>query len=819
MVVGNKFPDDLSTNIGLAEINNNSLETTNNYFNNTAIKNQEGTIEAEDLLRALLRNWYWILLCMLLSAAIATIYLRYTIPIYQASSKILIKGDPGSGGTLSEEAVLQEIGVLKPSTDLNNEIQILKSRTLMQQVVEALGLQVGYFGLGVLKSTELYKNVPVKLDSVKWGGTRLNAEFEIKIKNNSEFTVLHEEVESQHSFSEPFTLSRDTFYLSRNLSSNSKVRNLRIETGFYVMQYLKNLQIKVAENSDVLVLEMQDPIREKAKDILNELFELYNQATIDDKNQVAKKTLDFINERLKLLTEELSVVEGGLEDYKENNNIPTETPESVNILLGEVSSYDNALTQLQIQAELLNSIEESLNKGIAVLDFIPSNIMVDQGEGLNLEIERYNTLVLARERIERSAQADNPELISINNQLENARKNVLENLSTLRLGQELTIRENEAKLQRLQARINQIPRQQRELLEIKRQQNIKEELYLFLLQKFEETALSAAITVPNARLIDAPLAGPIPISPIPLQVYAVSLLLGLVIPIGLITLREIFDDNIYREDNLKSLTNIPVLGGIPWDKTGHHVVVRSASRTAIAETFRLLRTNLNYLFRSSDKTTKSLLVTSAQGGDGKTFICINLGISISLTNKRVVLVGMDLRKPKLAEYFLKASDVELPGLTNFLIGDNSVYEIVQASAENENLFVVASGPVPPNPAELLSKDKLSELFSYLNQEFDYIIIDTAPVSLVADAFLLEQYVDHTLFVTRSGKTKKGAISMFEQIRADKKLPDMAIVLNGIKKGKGTGYGYDGYGYGYDYGYYSDEKVNKRKFWPWSKKKQ
>jgi capsular exopolysaccharide synthesis family protein len=791
------------------------LEITNNHFNNTAIQDREGTIEAEDLLRALLRNWYWILLCILLSAALATIYLRYTIPIYQASGKILIKGDPGTGGTLSEEAVLQEIGILKPSTNLNNEIQILKSRTLMQQVVEELRLDAAYFGLGRLMSVELYKNVPVRLDSVKWGGTRLNAEFEIEIKNNSELTVLYEEVESQHFFNQPIVLNKDTFYLSRDTTSKSTVRNLRIETGFFVMQYLKNLEIKVAENSDVLILEMEDPIREKAKDILKELVELYNQAAIDDKNQVAKKTLDFINERLKLLTEELSAVEGILESYKENNNIPTETPESVNILLGEVSSYDNTLTQLQIQAELLISIEENLSKGIAVLDFIPSNVMVSQGEGLNVEIERYNTLVLARERIERSAEANNPELISINNQLENARKNVLENLRTLRLGQDLTISENEAKIKSLQSRINQIPRQQRELLEIKRQQTTKEELYLFLLQKFEETALSSAITVPNARLVDAPIAGPVPISPIPLQVYAISVLLGLLIPVGVITLREIFDDNIYSEDNLKSLTTIPFLGGIPWDKSGKQVVVGSASRTAIAETFRLLRTNLNYLFRSSDKKTKSLLITSAQGGDGKTFVCINLGISLSLTNKRVVIVGMDLRKPKLAEYLLQSPDVEVSGLTNFLIGDNSVYEIVQATEVNDNLFVVASGPVPPNPAELLSKEKLKELFAYLNQEFDYIIIDTAPVSLVADAFLLEPYVDHTLFVTQSGKTKKGVIPMFEQIRADNKLPDIALTLNGIKKGKGSGYGY---GYGYDYGYYSDDVSKKRKFWPWQKKK-
>ncbi|MEL6835036.1 MAG: polysaccharide biosynthesis tyrosine autokinase [Bacteroidota bacterium] len=788
------------------------MEQTNSIFDNQQVEVPD-SFEIRELLFAFLRNWYWVLLCVGISFLAARMYLRYTIPVYQANSKILIKQDAGSGGGLSEEAVLQELGVLKSSNNLNNEIQILKSRTLMAQVVSELGLNVQYYGVGRVKTTELYHGSPIILDSVRWGRTRKRASLELEINDGESFTIFNDEEETRHTYKQAVVVERDTFWFSKTLSEQSSTKRLRIEVGQAVGRYQSKLNIRLAADySSVLALEMEDPVRKKAIDILDKLVEVYNQAAIDDKNQVSKKTLEFIDERLVLLTEELSNVEGGLERYKEQNDISTEAGGTVGLILSEISGYDNALTQQQIQLELLNNVESSLTGGIAAFEIIPANVMLSDGEGLNREIERYNGLVLRRERLERSATPDNPELASLNKQLEEAQTSVLSSLRSLRQALQLTIRETTTKIQGLQSRINQIPRQERELLEIKRQQNIKEALYLFLLQKREETALSAAITVPNARLVDAPVAANKPISPVPLRVYAVSLLFGLMLPIGMITVREFFDNKVYSEEDVKRLSQIPVLGGVPQHDEDEHIVVRSNSRTAIAETFRLLRTNLGFLFRSKQgDESKAILVTSGLSGDGKTFISVNLGISLALINKRVILVGMDLRKPKLVQYLQNSSDTDNVGLTNFLVSDNKLEDIVQATDIHPNLFVLPSGPIPPNPSELLSREKLTELFTYLKQEFDYVVIDTSPIGLVADAFLLEPFIDNALFVARYGKTEKATISNYEQIRRENKLPGLALILNGMRKGKGSNYSYGySYGYGYGYGYY--EQDEKKSIW-------
>jgi tyrosine-protein kinase Etk/Wzc len=780
--------------------------TTPNGYPAPQAQLDDDDLDIRELVSAILRNWYWLVLSLGLAFLAARFYMRYAVTIYQAGAKILIRDESSSSSSLSEEAILQELGITRVNNSLVNEIQILKSRTLMQEVMETLGLGVQYIGQGRLKDSELYRSSPVLLDSARWGGGKQRASLELQPRDEYTFTFFGEGEEARlHAYGQPLIVKKDTFWLSRDPAGEREGSRLRINIGQGPAPYLRKLNISIADKvSSVLEVKMEDPVAQKAADIVNTLVRVYNQAAIDDKNQVAKKTLVFVDERLRLLTQELSGVEGGLESYKARNEIPAETGPAVSMTMSEIARYDSELTQRQLKLELLRAMRELLGEDAERFDFLPANLLLDEAAGLDRQIAEYNNLLLERERLRRTAAPDNPQLRGLDQQLRGMRANIAQNMDVLGQNLQLSIRETQLKLEQLRRRLGQAPRQERELLEIKRQQNIKEALYLFLLQKREETALSAAVTTPNARVIDAALPGS-PVSPKPLQVYAICLMLGMVLPIGTIMLRKLFDDKVYGEADLKGLSAAPLLGAIPRNRSGRPLVIQANSRGAVAEMFRLLRANLRYL--AAGKPQQSILVTSGLGGDGKTFIALNLGVSLALAGKKTVLLGMDLRKPKLAQYLVGQPDHAGQGLSNFLVGEAEPAQLIRPSGVDARLYYLPSGPIPPNPAELLGSDKIPELFAYLRQHFDHILIDTAPVGLVADALLLEPFVDITLFIVRHGKTPQGIIRRFEQLRVEKKLTTPALVLNGVRMGKGYDYGY---GYGYGYGYYVEEK--KRKWW-------
>jgi len=759
----------------------------------------EQEFDIQGLLLAFLRNWYWILLCLILGFVGARLYLRYTHPVYLAKGTILIKGDPASAsGALSEEAVLQELGVTLPNVNVINEIQILKSRSLMMEVVRELGLDIRYIGEGRIMDTEYYSDPPVRLDTLSRGSANLA----IRMLDDRRFTLYRDEVEERTcTFGEPFVVDGDTFQISRRQGYGLRENLLKIQVRpaeVIATNLLRQLTIKPVEAySNVLSLEFKDRIPARATDILNTLVEVYNQATIDDKNQVARKTIAFVDERLRLLTAELSAVEGDVENYKERNEIPTEAAANVSLLLSQLSASDSELATLQIRQDLLDAIEASLTEDTEKYELIPANtFLIDAGE-LTTQIERYNTLLLERERLLRSAGADNPLLRDATEQLAALRVVIVQSIRLVRQSLELSIGETRRKLDQLQQRIGAVPRQERELLEIKRQQNIKESLYLFLLQKKEETALSSAVTVANARVIDAAIPERSPISPNPMQAYAFGLMLGLALPVGVIFLRQIMNDKIYTEEDIKAATNTPLAGVIMQNQGKENIVVQAKSRTAIAEMFRMLRTNLNYL--AAGGSYQTILITSGMGSDGKTFLATNLGMSLALSGKRTVVVGVDLRKPRVARYLTGKNDHEEIGLTNYLVDEMPLESIIHPTDYSPAFFYIPSGPIPPNPAELLDSPRVRDLFANLSENFDHIIIDTAPVLLVTDAYLLSEYADITLFPVRFGQTPQWVLKSLEEIRKEQKMNNPAIVLNGVKKGKGYGYGY-----GQRYSYYEEE---------------
>lgn len=786
--------------------------TPNNFPPYDPQGSEEEALDIKALLFSVLRKWPWIALCVVVAMVIGRTYLRYAKPIYQSRATVLIKEDASTSGVLSEEVVLQELGIASPKSNIANEVQFLKSRALMSEAMDKLGLYVKYTGEGRVKSTELYRDSPVVVDSLRWGADRNHTTFQVEVLDPLRFRYFLEDDEEgqEHRFSRPLVLAQDTFWLRYNPNNRSEDIRLTLEVGVSPSKYLRALKISTVEDyASVLALQIQDPVSEKAADLLNMLIKVYNSVAIDDKQQVAEKTLEFIDERLRLLTKELSSVEGGLESYKERNSIPTETAGAIDIILNEISTYDNAMTQQQIKLELLSTVEDMLGRDVEEFELIPANLVLEDAMGLNEQIAQYNQLISNRERLKRSAAVNNPQLIEINQQLGKLRGNIVSSIELYKRSVRLTNEETRQKIDQLQRRVNQVPRQERELLEIKRQQNIKEALYLYLLQKKEEMALSAAIVVPNARVIDRAVPSPVPIAPVSRQIYAISFLLGLMLPVGFIFLREMLDTNIYTEADVENMTDIPLLGVVLESKSRSSIVVTENSRSAIAERFRLLRTNLAYL--SPGKKRQTILITSGAGGDGKTFIALNLAMSLSLNGHKTVLIGMDLRKPKTSQYLNQDADPQREGVANFLVDDIDPAKIIYPSDAHENLYHIPSGPIPPNPAELLSmRGRMEELFTYLRSEFDYILIDTAPVGLVTDALLLQSHADVNLFVVRHGKTPRDTVQRVEKMYRDGKLGNPAIILNGMKVGKGYGY------YQQDYGYY--QETNKRKWLPTLKSK-
>jgi capsular exopolysaccharide synthesis family protein len=531
-----------------------------------------------------------------------------------------------------------------------------------------------------------------------------------------------------------------------------------------------------------LNISLKDPVWERGITIVAKLIEVYEKEAVEDKNLIASNTLNFIDERLKYLTAELTDVEKNVELYKKENGL-TDVGSDAALFTSSASEYNKKLADLDIQIELLSSIETYLQKQGEQFEMIPSSLNIQDPTLLSL-IAKFNELQLQRQRMLRGSQPDHPLVINMNEQLANLRVNIRENLRTIKNGLGITRQNLLANSARFESKKRMVPAMERELLEINRQQGVKAGLYLYLLQKREESALSLAATVSNTRIIDAPSAG-YPDGPNKMTFYMMAILFGIAVPFAVLYLRDMINDKVQHLREVEKSTATPILGELAHDKTGETLVVTHGSRSVITEMFRHIRTNLQ--FATAGKENKVILITSGMSGEGKTFFSINLGASLVSTGKRVVVLGMDLRKPRLIKA-LNLSDTL--GITNYLISDAvSVNDIVRPLGVMEDLFVIGSGPVPPNPAELMMSPKIGKLINILKESFDYVIIDTAPVGQVVDAFMLAPYIDSTIYLVRYNFTPKPLLETIQKIYKERKLSHPMIVLNDAKEKKGYGYGY------------------------------
>ena len=748
-----------------------------------------------------LRFWYLFMFGAVLCLGIAYVHLRYAIPQYYISSKLLIKDGTTESG-VSGSKVFSDIEAFNSIKNIDNEIEILKSKSLMQRVLSELSLNISYYVKGNLNDVEIYgADVPVKIVVTKLDSVAVRSgSFILHLKKNNTFELEENEQISTYKYgqriSKPYgeftieAVSGDVAYLS-NKPLIVSFNDLNILAKIYSQKLTITQPNKAAS---VVILGLTDAVPEKGKDIINKLVEVYNKEAVEDKNLLASTTLSFIDERLTFLTTELTDVEKNVERYKRMNEI-TDISSQARLYMEEASGYNKQLAELGVQIDVLESIEGYLNKQGSQYSLVPSSLTI-QDPTLNKLIARFNELQLERERMLRTTQATNPLVQNMSDQLLSLRTSILENLRNIKSSLSISRKNLQSKSGQFGSRIQKVPAIERALQEISRQQGVKESLYLYLLQKREESALTLASSISTSRTIDAAEAGDFPISPKRTTTYLIALLIGLSVPFFGIYLMDLLNDKVLSKKEVQQLTATPILGEIPHSNLAEGLSITKEERSLVAEFFRLIRANLQ--FATVGKANKVLMVSSSMSGEGKTFFSLNLGASLALTGKSVVVVSFDLRKPKL----MKSMGLsEKHGVTNYLVSaDMPLDEVIVPAAAVPGLFLIGSGPVPPNPTELMMSTKVAELINSLKERFDYIIIDTAPIGMVADAYTLAHLIDSFIYLVRARYTQKVQLSIIDDIYQHSKFPYPMIVLNDVRRAPGLKYGY---GYG-------DEYIEKKK---------
>jgi capsular exopolysaccharide synthesis family protein len=761
----------------------------------------EGINIQEQVLKYL-KHWKWILLSVIVCTVAANVYVRYLTPQYGMSTTILIKDDKKSGSALD---AFSDLGIITGGkNNIENEIAILQSRTLSQNIIKELEFNISYFVEGRIISSESYKQVPIKILFIDKSNSFFvkDTSFVVRPVSEKVFEMSNELNQNPRRFvfGSKIKSSIGTFVVLKN--------DIRIGDGEIVIrissveqkaaEYSGKLQVEpVGKKTSILKLSMSDVIPEKGIDYLKALVEQYNIDAADDKNLIAKNTFNFIENRLGIITNELDSVEKGAETFKKQNRLTTLSADA-SLSLSSSAGYEKSLveneTDLKVVDYMISIVVKASNN-----DLIPNNIMSSGGA----LISEYNKIVLDRSRVLKTASPSNPYIVNADQQLAGIKANILESLRNERSSLKIAQRDLSTQENIYGGKIGEVPTHERQYRIIERQQQIKESLYLYLLQKREETAISLAVTSPKAKVIDVAYSTGI-VAPNKKMILLVAFGLGLLLPIGIILLLDLMDNKIHSRQDIENLTTVPYLGEIPLTDENKHAVSFD-SRSNTAESFRIVLANLEFMLaQSPTDVAKTVFVTSTLPMEGKTFASVNLARTLALYGKKVILVGMDLRHPKFAEYF----DIDhRTGLSNYLSSDKYKPEDVIFKQEGfKDFAVMPSGVIPPNPAELLNSTKARDLFSKLEQTYDYIIADTAPVSLVTDTLLLKDFADVFVYVVRANYLRKDSLAVPQALHRENRLPNMSILLNGVDQRNAYGYGY-GYGYGYRYG-----KEDEKKSW-------
>jgi len=767
---------------------------------------KEKRIDFIELSFKYLSHWKWFIASLIICISVAILYLKLTDPIYEVTSTILMKDDQKGSG-IPELNVLKEIGVIDTKNNVENELEVLKTSSITEQTVNELGLYASYEITELFNHQFLYgSNCPIVIDISPENLKNIKQQIEFKVllrpNNLFEFSGTYYDKKYRINVSTadsivvmPFGrlhFKRTDFVPINKMELAIKIQNpTRVAEGM-----LKNMTFELtSKNTSVVNIILKTYNVNLGKDFLNKLIEVYNRQEINEQKTMASNTAQFIDNRLVELSRELNEVETKVENYKQNQGLTNISSES-DMYIQQTGAYEQKLLDIETQLAIVTDIENYIQKKENRYQLLPTSTGI-KSESLSNLILEYNKLLLERNRLSRTASSSNQSMLTLSNKIESMLNNVQNTVRNEKNSWKIAQQDLLSKKSINNTRIQAIPRQEKEYTEIKRQQNIKEALFLYLLQKKEENYVKISLIEPKCKVIDKAKSDNVPVSPIQLVIIFIALIVGILSPIVFIALKEKLNYQIVNKDELGKISSVPILGEILKNGQLNNEFIAEKSTDSFSEMIRLLRTNLLFILNESDK--KVINILSSIHGEGKTFVSINLALSLALLDKKVLIIGLDIRKPKLGEYVGLENKT---GITLFLSGHLTPDKLIQPSGIHPNLSIITAGPIPPNPNELLAKPLLDKLINEFRDQFDYIVLDTAPIGIVSDSFVVNRFADVSLYIVRAAYTHKKNIEDATNLYNSKKIKNMYFILNGSDENKNT----YRYGYGQKYGYSNENET-------------
>jgi len=769
------------------------------------------SFDIKSLLATYLSKWHWIALSIIIAVGLALYKLRYATYQYQVQASIKIKTEDESEGLQRFQAA-QEGLFTQNHTDVLDEMVSLKSRMVIEDVVETLELNIQLFRQGNITTSEIYKNKPLNISFFATDSVikKVDTSFAIKAISPSEFRIVDED-ESNDNITYEFGKKINTSFGGMILTPNNQNLSLDGQQNIIVKitpaeRIVAGLQNGIGispshKNSNILKLSLRNAVKAKGEDILNTLIEKYNEGVIQEKIDNTNRTADFINDRLNAITVELSQFDMTAETVRKTNRL-TDLQAQSTLYLESERQTEARLAETETQIQLVDAMSDFLEQNKDLGKTIPLNIGI-QDNTFNEITNRVNELVEQRNKLLKYSTEKNPTVVNLDNQIRDLKKSMGASLNSMKSSNEIRRNALIEEDRKLSGRIYSAPKKERQSRDITRQQNIKESLYLYLLEKREESALSHGITAPNAKIVDYAYSSLGPVSPNKAITLLAALIIGTLIPVVLIYVLDLLNTKVSDKSDVSKLVDAPFLGDIPKSKK-KNALVKKVDYSPKAEAFRMIRTNIDFMLADSPKgKAKTIFVTSTTSQEGKSHTAINLASSLSFSNKRVLIIETDIRMPKANSYLkMKMKDL---GLTDY-IGNSKleIGDVLTSHKSNPNLHLISSGTVPPNPAELLMSERMVTLFKKVATMYDYVVVDTAAVGLVTDTLLISKHADMFVYVVRAGYLDKGQLKVAKTMYDQKRLPNMAILLNDVKSKKGYGYGY------------GNNPLRKKKWWKLSK---
>jgi tyrosine-protein kinase Etk/Wzc len=771
------------------------------------VRSDQSGFNIKDFIFKYIRFLPLFIFSVILAYATAFLYLRYTTVVYRSTGTLILK-DNNSGMGASDPR-FQQLFIDDRSKNIQNEIEYLKSRGLMERVVQNLDLNFSYYAKGKIKQENVYRSAPFRVEVLS---LKDSSAFQLSIhfQNDNNFQVgLDKKI---YSFGQTISNEHGVFRLQR---SNSTVLN-----NLYVVRWapasdiassiLPQLAVAPKQSGSILMISLESDNAALCSDIINRLMIEYQRSTVEDKNATTRQTIDFLDGRLRIVGNELDSVTSRLLAFQQANNINgviSETGEgSANPYTAKADAADEKSKVAEMQVYRLNLIRDYLGDGNNAFNLVPSSLTINDAT-LSTLVSAYNVTQLERKNmVEGGIAPENPRVKQKEEYLQKLRTNIFENVRNLLQAANYELAKIRQEQNSYNSQMRSMPAKMQELAEIKRQQGNKQAIYNFLMEKREEASISLAATISNIKVLERAVPELSPIKPNRSGVRSVALLIGLLIPALFIFILELLDDKIVNRTDIEKAIDVPILGEVGHSADTKTLVVLPKSRGFVAEQFRIIRSNLQFILGTEPKPV--IMVTSSFSGEGKSFISTNLGAVHALAGKKTIILEFDIRKPKILSGLGMSKK---PGFTNFMMGKAPIEELPIRVDDIDNLYVLPCGPIPPNPAEILLEDKMNELFVYLKENFDVIVMDTAPVGIVSDALALSKFATCCIYITRQGVTHKRQLNMLNDLYTDGKLNRVSIIFNDIKIKTGYGYYYqygrygysNKYGYGYGYGYFDD----------------